>query len=61
MISLCIKIIVYNMSVFKANIKLAVINEDTKEVFTFESWNPQEQTVESYLEMRGHKVTEVKF
>ena len=49
------------MSIFKANIKLAVINEDTKEVFTFESFNPQEQRVESYLEMRGHKVTEVKF
>ncbi len=49
------------MSVFKANIKLAVIKEDTNEVFTFESWNPQEQSVESYLEMRGHKVTEVKF
>jgi len=61
MISLCIKKIVYNMSIFKANIKLAVLNEDTNEVFTFESWNPQEQTVESYLEMRGHKVTEVKF
>ena len=49
------------MSKFRANVKLAVIKEDTNEVFTFESWNPHEQSVEAYLKMRGHKVTEVKF
>jgi len=49
------------MSNFKANVKLAVINEDTNEIFTFESWNPHEHSVESYLKMRGHKVSKVKF
>lgn len=49
------------MSIFKANIKLAIIDEVTKEVFTYESFNPQEQSVESFLEKRGHVVTEVKF
>ena len=49
------------MSNFKATVKVLVINEDTNEVFTFESWNPHEYSVESYLEMRGHKVSKVKF
>ena len=45
----------------KANIILSILDEDTKEVYVYESWNPLERSIEEYLEFRGHKNFKVVF
>ena len=42
-------------TILKANIVLSILDEDTKEVYVYESWDPLKRTIQEYLEFRGHK------
>ena len=49
------------MKNYKCNIILTFSDEDSGEIFQYESWNPMEHSLDEYLKIRGHSNYKVTF
>tara|TARA_R100001591_G_scaffold82414_1_gene89156 strand:+ start:201 stop:350 length:150 start_codon:yes stop_codon:yes gene_type:complete len=49
------------MKNYKGNLILTFTDQDTGEVYQYESWNPNEYSIDEYLQLRGHTNYKITF